>query len=795
MNEIRDILRSMDYGPAPEESSNVEAWFDVNKRRFGHYIGGSFVWPRGSESLAIFNPATGDQIADVANGTAKDVDAAFQAAKKAFAVWSSKTGQERSRVLYAIARQVQKHSRFLAVLESIDNGKPIRETRDIDIPLVARHFYHHAGWAALAESEFDGYRAAGVCGQVIPWNFPLLMLSWKVAPALAAGCTVVLKPAEFTPLTAIAFAEICREAGLPDGVFNVVNGDGETGAAIVEHDGFDKVAFTGSTEVGRHIRKATAGTGKKLSLELGGKSPFIVFEDADLDGAVEGVVDAIWFNQGQVCCAGSRLLVQEGIADKFYDKLKTRMEKLRVGDPLDKAIDMGSLVAPVQWDRVNELVQRGVEEGAARWCPSWTVSDKGSFYPPTLFTGVDPASILAQEEIFGPVLVATTFRTPDEAVSLANNTRYGLAASIWSQTIDVAFDAARSVRAGVVWINSTNLFDAMAGFGGYRESGFGREGGREGMFEYLKPFEPSKTKVIEMAAQMPAPLPSGSGSAATLDRTAKFYVGGKQVRPDSGYSDPVFNSKGALISEVGRGNRKDIRNAVEAAHGAKGWSGMTGHQRAQVLYFLAENLQIRADEFAGRLTSMTGASSKSASAEVAASVARIIEYAAWADKYDGAVRAPQSNMLSLALNEPFGVIGISCPDEAPLLAFVSMVMPAIAMGNRVVVTPSPIHPLAAADFYQVLETSDVPGGVVNIINGNRDELAQVLARHDDVACCWYVGPADGSKLVEFESAGNLKSTWVNYGKSREWLNPTSADKKEYLRHACQVKTIWTPFGA
>lgn len=795
MNEIRDILRSMDYGPAPEESANVEAWLKSNKGRFGHFIDGAFVWPRGSNGFAVSNPATGDQIAEVANGSQKDVDAAFRAAKKALAVWSTKSGQERSRVLYAIARQVQKHSRFLAVLESIDNGKPIRETRDIDIPLVARHFYHHAGWAALVESEFADYRAAGVCGQVIPWNFPLLMLSWKVAPALAAGCTVVLKPAEFTPLTAIAFAELCREAGLPDGVFNVVNGDGETGAAIVEHDGFDKIAFTGSTEVGRHIRKATAGTGKKLSLELGGKSPFIVFEDADLDGAVEGVVDAIWFNQGQVCCAGSRLLVQEGIAEKFYRKLRARMEKLRVGDPLDKAIDMGSLVAPVQRDRVESLVQKGIEEGAARWCPSWTVSDKGSFYPPTLFTGVDPASLLAQEEIFGPVLVATTFRTPDEAIALANNTRYGLAASIWSQTLDVAFDAARSVKAGIVWINSTNLFDAMAGFGGYRESGFGREGGREGMYEYLKPIERSKPTMIEPTVQMPAPLPRGAGSDAALDRTAKFYIGGKQVRPDSGYSDPVFSSKGVLISEVGRGNRKDIRNAVEAAHAASGWSNMTGHQRAQVLYFVAENLQIRADEFAARLSSMTGANAKSAAMEVATSVDRIIEYAAWADKYDGAVRAPQSNMLSLALNEPFGVIGISCPDEAPLLAMISLVMPAIAMGNRVVVTPSPIYPLAATDFYQVLETSDVPGGVINIINGNRDELASVLARHDDVACCWYVGPADGSRVVEFESAGNLKSTWVNYGKSREWLKPTSADKKEHLRHACQIKTIWTPFGA
>ncbi len=386
------------------------------------------------------------------------------AATKAFATWSKLSGNQRARHLYALARQVQKHSRLLAVLETLDNGKPIRESRDIDVPLVARHFYHHAGWAELMESELPGHVPAGVCGQVIPWNFPLLMLAWKIAPALAAGCTVVLKPAEYTPLSAMAFAQLCNEAGLPAGVVNIVNGDGSTGAAIVAHEGFAKIAFTGSTEVGRIIRKATAGTGKKLSLELGGKSPFIVHDEADIDAAVEGVVDAIWFNQGEVCCAGSRALVQEGIAGRFHDRLKARMEKLRMGDPLDKAIDIGAVVDPVQIENIEARVREGIESGAQMWQPSWAKarSGKGCFYPPTLFTDVEPASRLAQEEVFGPVIASMTFRTPGEAVELANNSRYGLAASVWSQSLDIAFDTARRLKAGVVWINSTNLFDAAA---------------------------------------------------------------------------------------------------------------------------------------------------------------------------------------------------------------------------------------------------------------------------------------------------------------------------------------------
>ncbi|GIL01202.1 MAG: NADP-dependent aldehyde dehydrogenase [Alphaproteobacteria bacterium] len=797
MNEIRDILKTMEYGPAPEEANIAVAWLDSHGRRFGHFIDGRFTDAGQGPTFESRNPATGDKLADIAAAGKGEVDAAVAAARAAFARWSKLPGNARARHLYALARQVQKHSRLLAVIETLDNGKPIRETRDIDVPLVARHFYHHAGWAELLDSEFAGYAPAGVCGQIIPWNFPLLMLAWKVAPALAAGCTVVLKPAEYTPLTAMAFAELCNEAGLPKGVFNIVNGAGTTGALITAHDGLDKIAFTGSTEVGRLIRKATAGSGRKLSLELGGKSPFIVMEEADIDAAVEGVVDAIWFNQGEVCCAGSRALVQEGVADRFHARLKARMETLRVGDPLDKAIDMGAVVDPVQLENIERRVAEGVGEGATLWQPSWAPGLKGSrgcFYPPTLLTDVEPASRCAQEEIFGPVIASMTFRTPGEAIALANNSRYGLAASVWSQSLDIAFDIAKNLKAGVVWINSTNLFDAAAGFGGYRESGFGREGGREGMMEYLVPAWTKKARALPAPPGLPEPLPAGGADAGSLDRTMKMYIGGKQVRPDWGYVYPVIDARGRLVSEAGYGNRKDIRNAVEAAHAASAWSAMTGHGRAQVLYFLAENLEARAADFTDRLRHLNGGGADRARREVAASLARVIHYAAWADKYDGAVRGPAPNMLSLALNEPWEVMAISCPDEAPLLAFVSLVMPAIAMGNRVVVTPSPTKALIAGDFYQVLDTSDVPGGVVNIVTGDRDQLAAVMARHDDIACHWYFGSSEGSAMVERESVGNLKATWVNHGKARDWFDAAQGQGRDFLFHAVRIKTIWTPFG-
>ena len=790
---VAGIFDSMDYGPAPESADAAAAWIQSHRSAFGHFIGGRWVAPRNGDRFVTVNPANAKPLAHIAQAGAEEIDAAVEAARDAQPAWAGLGGHGRARVLYAIARLVQKHSRLLAVLETMDNGKPIRETRDIDVPLVARHFYHHAGWAQLGEAEFADLEPLGVIGQIVPWNFPLLMLAWKIAPALATGNTVVLKPAEYTSLTALRFAELCQEAGVPPGVVNIVTGDGTTGDGIVRHPGIDKIAFTGSTEVGRTIREATAGSGKRLTLELGGKSPFIVFDDADLDSAVEGVVDAIWFNQGQVCCAGSRLLLHESIAEAVHDKLRARMERLRVGDPLDKSIDIGAIVAPVQLDRIEALVQQGIDEGGTHWQPSWACPTEGYFYPPTLFTDVAPAATIARVEIFGPVLVSMSFRTPAEAVALANDTRYGLAASVWTENVNLALDVAPKLACGVVWINSTNLFDAASGFGGVRESGFGREGGREGLREYLCPVWESTLRATTRPTA-PALKIAARGSEGALDRTAKQYIGGRQVRPDSGYSRTVLAPDGALIAEVGEGNRKDIRDAVEAAVRAAAWGRAAAHGRAQVLYFVAENLEARASEFRDRLRAMTGVTKRAADKEVAASVRRLMTYAAWADKFDGAVHTPLAGQVILAMHEPTGVIGIACPDESPLLAFVSLVAPAVAMGNRVVAVPSEHHPLSATDFYQVLDTSDVPAGTINIVTGERGVLAQVMAEHDGLDAVWYFGTGEGSATVERAAAGNLKRTWVNHGRSRDWYEPAQGEGHEFLSAATEVKNIWVPYG-
>ena len=788
MTTVREAFDSMAWGPAPESAGPALAWLDRHGRSFGHFIGGAFTAP-GPASFATINPATRAELARVSQGSRSDVDSAVAAARAAQPGWWALGGHGRARHLYALARHLQKQSRLFSVLESLDNGKPIRESRDIDVPLVARHFYHHAGWAELMDSELAGYGPVGVVGQIIPWNFPLLMLAWKIAPALAMGNTVVLKPAEFTPLTALLFAEVAAEAGLPPGVVNIVTGDGATGAALVEHPEVGKIAFTGSTEVGRIIRVATAGSGKKLSLELGGKSPFIVFEDADLDSVVEGVVDAIWFNQGQVCCAGSRILAQEPVAQRLVDKLRARMETLRVGDPLDKAIDIGAIVAPEQLERITSLVAQGQREGATMWQPSWSCPTDGLFYPPTLFTEVAPASTIAQVEIFGPVVVMMTFRTPAEAVELANNTRYGLAASIWTENVNTALDIAPKVKAGTVWVNCTNVFDAAAGFGGYRESGFGREGGKEGLWEYVtrNPGPAPRARRAAAPATESAVAPEGGA----IDRTYKLQIGGKQVRPDSGYALPVHDQAGRLVAEVGFGNRKDIRNAVEAAQSAAaGWSRATAHLRAQILYYIGENLSLRATEFGKGIARLTGASARAGRAEVDRSIERAFRFAAWADKYDGRVHATPFRNVTLAMNEPIGVIGLVAPEEPTLLGFLGLVLPALAMGNTVVAIPSERWPLPALDLAQVFDTSDVPAGVVNIVTGKQAELVPVVAGHDDVDAIWHFGAPALRVEVEKLSAGNMKRTWVE---ARDW--DAGGGDEEFLRHATQVKNIWVPYGA
>jgi len=800
---IAEKFVAMEYGPAPEDPKDALAWLDRHWRKFGHFIDGEFREPARGGFFDSTDPATGEKIASIAQGSVADIDAAVAAARKALPKWQGLTPHARARYLYAMARAVQRHSRRLAVLETIDNGKPIRESRDIDIPLVARHFYHHAGWAQLLESEFPGFIACGVVGQIIPWNFPLLMLAWKIAPALAMGNTVVLKPAEFTPLTALAFSEICQEIGLPAGVVNIVTGDGSTGEALVKHPDVDKIAFTGSTEVGRAIRAATADSHKKLSLELGGKSPFVIFEDADLDGAVEGLVDGIWFNQGQVCCAGSRLLMQESIAAALLEKIRDRMNTLRVGPPLDKSIDIGAIVAPVQLERIRRMVDQGVADGATCWQPQIEMPANGLYFPPTLLSNVHPTSIVAQQEIFGPVLAAMTFRTPVEAVELANNTVYGLAASVWSESINVALQVAAQIKAGVVWVNCTNMFDAACGFGGYRESGFGREGGREGLMEYLEPkwFKnaPSLSVVTGDGKSPLLPKPGRSEAPESdemptlaIDRTVKLYIGGKQVRPDSGYSVEVRGAKGELLGEAPLGNRKDIRNAVEAAHTATGWAKTTAHNRAQVLYYMAENLSLRQDEIMRRLAFAVGETQ--AAKEVTASIERIFSYAAWADKFEGSVHNPPSRTIAIAMKEAIGTVGIICPGDYPLLSFLSLALPVLAVGNTAVVVPSETYPLIVGDLYQVFDTSDLPGGAINIVSGPTSQLLKTLVEHDGVDALWCFADEAGAVAAKAGSIGNLKQVFTNEGRVIDWFDAKQAEGRWFLEHATQVKNIWVPYG-
>ena len=792
-SKISKILDTMDYGPSPESPEPAKAWLAKRGSTFGLFINGKHV--EGAAHFDSVNPATGARLAKIAQATPAQVQQAVDAATAALPAWYALGGHARARHLYALARALQRHSRLFAVLETMDNGKTIRETRDIDIPLAVRHFYHHAGWAQLLEKEFPRHRPLGVVGQIVPWNFPLLMLAWKIAPALACGNTVVFKPAEQTSLTALLFAEICTETGLPPGVVNIVTGDGAVGQAIVGHEGIAKIAFTGSTEVGRAIRQATAGSGRKLSLELGGKSPFIVFADADLDAAVEGLVDSIWFNQGQVCCAGSRLLVHEGTAARLVSKLKARMATIRLGDPLDKSIDMGSLIDRTQHARVSGFVDRARAEGAEIWQGCATElpkSDAGEscFFPPTLVTGVDTAFEIVQQEVFGPVLTVQTFRTPNEAIELANNTTYGLAANVWSESIGLALEVAPRLKAGVVWVNTANQFDASCGFGGYRESGFGREGGREGLREYLAGPEAGAGEPAPAATQRREVSGHGGGDGAgggidRIDRTPKLYIGGKQVRPDSGYSRAVYNGD-RLIGVVPDGNRKDIRNAVEAARTASAWARQSAHGRAQVLYYLAENLQAQRARFEACLLEGGGASADAARQEVDAAIQRLFGYAAWADKYEGTVHQPPMHGVVLAMNEPIGVIGIVAPDVQPLAGLVSLVAPAIAMGNSVVAIPSNALPTIVAELVQLLDTSDVPAGVVNLVTGPVDTLADVLAAHADVDAMWWHCTPQQAKRVERLSASNLKRMWTK--------RPGEDEGTEFLEQAVQVKNIWVPYG-
>ena len=783
---ILESFDKLDYSEALESSSEAQKWLEDNGRRFGQFINGKFISQKDAEIIASLDPSNGDLLANIEIASDSQLNTAVKAARQAQPNWQALGGHGRAKVLYALARLIQKNARLIAVLETLDNGKPIRESRDIDIPLAIRHFYHHAGWAQLQEKEFKSYESIGVVAQIVPWNFPLLMLSWKIAPALAMGNTIVFKAAEQTPITAMYFAHLCQQAGIPSGVINMVNGDGVVGASLAAHEGIDKVAFTGSTAVGQSIRKSTAGQGKKLTLELGGKSAFVVFEDADLDAAVEGLVDSIWFNQGEVCCAGSRLLVQAEVAEKLHLKIKARIKQLRLGLPLDKSIDLGSLVSKTQFERVSQMVKDGLKHGGESF-QACDIDAEKNLYPPTLITDIDSSHPLAQEEIFGPVLVSMTFRTQSEAVALANNSRYGLAASVWSENINRAMDVAPKIKAGVLWINCHNQFDASCGFGGVKESGFGREGGKEGLYEYLKPRYLSPVKNVSSKK-------TNSNKNQLIDRTLKFYIGGKQVRPDGGHSIETFNANGTLAAVVGSGNRKDIRNAVNAAVKATSWSSQSGHGRAQILYFLAENLAVRESEWIERLETLCGISNEHAKAEFDESISRIFSYAAWADKYDGAVHSAPYRGVTMALPEPIGVLAQVAPENQPLLTTISLIAPAIAMGNRVILIPSDSFPSVALELVQTFETSDIPPGVINIVTGNKSELSHQLVGHAEVDGVWCWSDSNNIAKVETISAMDLKRLWVHIDGDRDWLDSNQGEGLEFLRNATEVKNIWTPYG-
>ncbi len=796
--KITPIFETIEYGSTPENDTLAQEWLKRHKFSFGHFIRGKWSTPRKSKWVEIKAPATGEVLCKIPFGTKTDVQEAVKSSLRVQKSWAALDGFERAKYLYALARLIQKNSSLLAVLESLNTGKSVRETRITDVNLAARHFYHHAGWAQLLDKEFPEYEACGIIGQIISQDSPFLMLAWKIAPALAAGNTVILKPSEFTPLTSFLFTELCQEAGIPSGVVNIIQGDASAGTEIAEHPDINKISFTGSTEVGRFIREITAGSGKDLTLELGNKSPMIVFENADLDSAVEGIVDSAWHNQGKTYCAMTRLLLQESIAEKMVEKLTRRMENIRIGEPFDKSVDTSMVINQEQFDKTDTLVKLSVDEGATLIQPNKASDSKNFFYPPTLLLNIHPDSTIARIEISGSVVSTMTFRTPEEAVQLANNSRYGLAASIWSENITTALDIAPKLKTGTVWINAVNMFDAACAFGGLRESGFDREGGREGMYSCLKPkyvkflplYKEGKTK-----PDTEEQIPADDNVIANLDRTVKLYIGGKKIQPAGNGNLSITDTKNRLIGQISKGNHEDIRNAVEAAKKAKNWEKSSQYLRAQILYSIAENLSTRKETFKERLSRMTSMSASSSRKEVDEAIRRLFTYAAWADKYDGTVHCPSASFVSLATKEPTGIMGIICPDEAPLLSFVSLFAPAMAMGNRSIIIPSEKYPFSATDFYQIFDTSEVPAGIVNIVTGNRVPLTQTLAEHNDVYGVWYFGSDTlGSAPVEKASVGNLKRTWVNNGRRRNWFNRESSEGEEFLRHAVEIKNVWIPYG-
>jgi aldehyde dehydrogenase (NAD+) len=771
-----------EYSPAPE-STDVVSIADT----YGLYIDGEQRDPLSGEHTKTINPATEEVLAAVAVAGEDDVARAVEAARASLQVWSGVDPRDRAKYLFRIARVMQERSRELAVLETMNGGKPIRESRDVDVPLAAAHFFYYAGWADKLDYAFAGRsaRPVGVCAQVIPWNFPLLMLAWKIAPALAAGNTVVLKPAETTPLTALAFASMCDQVGLPPGVVNIVTGAGETGAALVRAD-VDKVAFTGSTAVGKEIQAALAGTGKRLTLELGGKAANVIFEDAPLDQAVEGIVNGIFFNQGHVCCAGSRLLVQESVAERVLAKLKRRLELLRVGDPLDKNTDVGAINSRAQLDRITRLVGVGVDEGAELYQASCELPEHGFWYPPTLFTGVSQSHRIAQEEIFGPVLSVMTFRTPDEAVEKANNTPYGLSAGVWTEKGSRILWLADRMRAGVVWANTFNRFDPTSPFGGYKESGFGREGGLHGLAPYVQLDAPRDASAAPRSADPAVDQPAPRNRRLAVPKTYKLFIGGRFPRSESNRTYAVSGRDGAWLANAVRASRKDVRDAVQAARGSlSGWASLTAYNRGQVLYRVAEMMEGRKAELAEEVRRAEGDDGE----QVDAAIDAWVFYAGLSDKLAqtfGGLNPVAGPYFNLTVPEPTGVTGIVAPSTPSLLGLSARLAPALCGGNTVVALVSEAHPLVALTLAECLATADVPGGAVNLLTGRAAELVPVLSSHGDVDALDVsgVGQEDLAE-VEASAARNVKRV----------VRAAGPGGGPYEAAAfMEYKTVWHPKG-
>ena len=758
--------------------------------RYGLMIAGKERDARDGAVFATIDPSNGAQIAEVASAGLADVDDAVAAARAAFeGGWRDLNPTTRAKYVFRIARLLQDRAREFAVLESIDGGKPIREARDVDVPLAAAHFFYHAGWADKLDLAMPGLaaRPVGVVGQIIPWNFPLLMAAWKIAPAIACGNTVVLKPAETTPLTALLLAELIAEADLPPGVVNVVTGAGPTGAALASHPGIDKVAFTGSTGVGKAIRRALAGTDTRLTLELGGKGAHVVFEDAAIDQAIEGIVDGIFFNQGHVCCAGSRLLVQESVADEVLSRLRRRVELLRVGNPLDKNTDVGAINSHAQLVRIREFVDSAVNEGCDVFQPHGPLPETGFWFPPTIVSGVGGSERIAREEVFGPVLTVQTFRTEAEAVAKANSTAFGLSAGVWTEKGSRILWMARRLRAGVVWANSFNQFDPSSPFGGMRQSGFGREGGRHGLAEYLD-FSPSTGSPATAAApavDLGTPPPPGT---AHLDvrKTYKLFIGGAFPRSESGRTMAVHDAAGGLLAHVALASRKDARDAVRAARGAQeSWEARTAYNRGQILYRLAEVIEGRREQFAGELAAV-GLDPGRANADVASAIDACMFWAGFADKLDqlvGGVNPVAGPFLNLSTPEPQGVCALACADGGGLAGIIGLVAPALMAGNAVVALAGGQATLVMSTLGEVVATSDVPAGVVNLLTGDHATLLPWLAGHDDVDLLDLSGaPAALIADLEGRSAESVKRV-------------TRTDGAQNVLTASaftEIKTVWHP---